>query len=97
MERIFSSHFKFSTIFEHIYLFCSVKFDRLHFVYLLILFSTVFCREISAVDRIFSVSLGILSLWFPVSNFKSGIAGKSGYRKIWSPAVPPNMFPDKEN
>jgi hypothetical protein len=70
MERIFSSHFKFSTIFERIYLFCSVKFDRLHFVYLLILFSTVFCREISAVDRIFSVSLGILSLWFPVSNFK---------------------------
>jgi hypothetical protein len=64
MERIFSSHFKFSiTLCFFILclalplfgacLSCSVKFDHFHSVYLLVLFSKVFCREISAVDRIF--------------------------------------------
>jgi hypothetical protein len=48
----------------------AVKFDRFHFVYLLILFSMVFCLEYQPWTEFFSVSLGILSLWFPVSKFK---------------------------
>jgi hypothetical protein len=63
-RSIFSSHFKFLTTLCFFILClalalfwaclsCSVKFDAFHFVYLLVLFSTVFCWEISVVDRIF--------------------------------------------
>jgi hypothetical protein len=62
---------------------CSVKFDHFHSVYLLVLFSMVFLsRNISRGQNFFQYLSGYWACDFQYRNWKSGIAGISGYREF---------------
>ena len=80
MERFFSSHFKFSTMlcffifawlwhfFEHAF---PAQSNSIAFTFIfLYYFRQYFVEKYQPLTEFFSVSLGILSLWFPVSKFK---------------------------
>jgi hypothetical protein len=77
-QRFVSSYFAWFWHFFWVYLSCSVKFGRLHFVY--IIFLWYFVKKYQLWTEFFQYPSGYWACDFQYPNLKSGIAGISGYR-----------------